>query len=66
MEPVGCSTEGIFRISASQDAISVLRSKLESSQYEQLVQDTRDPHVAACVLKMWLMELAEPLITAEV
>jgi len=58
----GCETEGIFRISADVDACFELRLQLENGIYDRSLTKTKDPHVYANVLKMWLGELEDPLI----
>eukprot|EP01102_Stenamoeba_stenopodia_P017944 TRINITY_DN650_c0_g3_i3.p1 TRINITY_DN650_c0_g3~~TRINITY_DN650_c0_g3_i3.p1 ORF type:complete len:194 (-),score=25.34 TRINITY_DN650_c0_g3_i3:147-728(-) len=62
IELKGCETEGIFRISADVDACFELRLQLENGIYDRNLTKTKDPHVYANVLKMWLGELEDPLI----
>lgn len=55
----GYSTEGIFRLSASQEALTRLRKQFDQGDYTVKVDS---PHIPAGLLKQWLRELAEPLI----
>lgn len=62
LEHDGCSTEGIFRISADIETTFELRLQLESGYYDRNVTKTSDPHAFATLLKMWLGELTDPVI----
>lgn len=55
----GHMTEGIFRVPGDGDAITNLRLQIESGDY---TVRTRDPHVPAGLLKLWMRELDEPII----
>eukprot|EP01083_Nonionella_stella_P063707 165550_1 len=55
----GFQTEGIFRKSALATEIDRLKEKLSRNKYDI---DTKDPHVAACLLKDWLRGLKDSLI----
>mmetsp|Transcript_42023 Transcript_42023/g.37242 ORF Transcript_42023/g.37242 Transcript_42023/m.37242 type:complete len:729 (-) Transcript_42023:66-2252(-) len=55
----GFDTEGIFRKSAMATEIDRIKLKLASNDY---TIDSRDPHVAACLLKDWLRGLKDSLI----
>eukprot|EP00483_Globobulimina_turgida_P004204 UN04212 len=55
----GFETEGIFRKSAMATEIDRLKQKLSRNEY---ILDTKDPHVAACLLKDWLRGLKDSLI----
>jgi len=55
----GFDTEGIFRKSAAQTEIDRYKAKLSSNDY---AVDTKDAHVAACLLKDWLRGLKDSLI----
>ncbi|KAJ3129235.1 hypothetical protein HK100_008764 [Physocladia obscura] len=59
----GCKTEGIFRVPGDIDMVNELRIRLERGKYD--VTGISDPHVASSLLKLWLRELAEPLIPAD-
>jgi len=65
----GLTTTGIFRVAAKMSDVSTLRFRLESSQGAPLEKDgfleSLDPHIPACVLKLWLTEILEPLVPSE-
>ncbi|KAI9342869.1 hypothetical protein BDR26DRAFT_858901 [Obelidium mucronatum] len=58
----GCQTEGIFRVPGDIDLVNDLRIRLERGKYD--MKGISDPHVPSSLLKLWLRELAEPLIPA--
>jgi len=58
----GTQTEGIFRVPGDADAISELRCQVEKRNFN--LNGCSDPNVPASLLKLWLRELAEPLIPA--
>jgi len=60
----GTKTEGIFRVPGDADAISELRCQVEKRNFN--LNGCSDPNVPASLLKLWLRELAEPLIPAHV
>eukprot|EP01089_Gocevia_fonbrunei_P014907 TRINITY_DN4223_c0_g1_i4.p1 TRINITY_DN4223_c0_g1~~TRINITY_DN4223_c0_g1_i4.p1 ORF type:complete len:307 (+),score=49.60 TRINITY_DN4223_c0_g1_i4:649-1569(+) len=55
----GCSVEGIFRIPGDSESMYELKAEVEKGNYDA---QTKDPNVAASLLKLWLRELPEPLI----
>ncbi|ORX57119.1 RhoGAP-domain-containing protein [Piromyces finnis] len=59
----GAQTEGIFRVPGDADAISELRCQVEKRNFN--LNNCSDPNVPASLLKLWLRELAEPLIPAD-
>jgi len=59
----GCQTEGIFRVSGDADSITELRYQIEKKNFD--INICSDPHVPASLLKLWLRELAEPLIPTD-
>eukprot|EP01130_Rhizamoeba_saxonica_P014414 TRINITY_DN6296_c0_g1_i1.p1 TRINITY_DN6296_c0_g1~~TRINITY_DN6296_c0_g1_i1.p1 ORF type:complete len:386 (-),score=57.01 TRINITY_DN6296_c0_g1_i1:45-1202(-) len=59
----GIATPGIFRIQASMSDIALARSKYESREYDHL--EITDPHVYACILKIWMKEIYSPVIPPE-
>ena len=56
----GDTTEGIFRISAKLDEVYEMKVLLEKGSSS--LAASQNPHVPACVLKMWFLELKEPII----
>ncbi|KAJ3082452.1 hypothetical protein HDU99_002620 [Rhizoclosmatium hyalinum] len=58
----GSQTEGIFRVPGDIDMVNDLRIRLERGKYD--LKGITDPHVPSSLLKLWLRELAEPLIPA--
>jgi len=58
----GCQTEGIFRVPGDADSISELRYQVEKNKFD--LNGCTDPNVPASLLKLWLRELAEPIIPA--
>jgi len=62
----GLTSVGIFRVNANKSEIYDLRSQLEDSHGEPLLDILLDdPNVPACLLKLWLSELHTPIIPAE-
>ncbi|KAI8826685.1 Rho GTPase activation protein [Fimicolochytrium jonesii] len=59
----GCKTEGIFRVPGDADAVTELRMRIEKGTYD--LQGLRDPNVPSSLLKLWLRDLADPLIPSE-
>ena len=53
-------TEGIFRVPGDGDAVTELRVRIDRGCYEFGVE--ADVYVVASALKLWLRELAEPLV----
>jgi len=60
----GLTAIGIFRVAAQANEITELRRQLEDSHGE-FVPNVIDPHVPACLLKLWLSELRFPVIPVE-
>jgi len=60
----GAQQEGIFRVAPSTEKVADLKRVLERADYPAL--HSSDAHVPATLLKLWLAQLEEPLITAEV
>ncbi|XP_015926827.1 rho GTPase-activating protein 44 isoform X2 [Parasteatoda tepidariorum] len=56
--------EGLFRIGGSMIKIKKIKSAFDSS-FQHLIEDERDPHNVAGVLKLYLRSLPEPLLTYE-
>lgn len=59
----GLETEGIFRISCAQDEMTALKEQLEAKDFDIKCSS---PHIPAAVLKLWLRELPEPVISQDV
>jgi len=62
LELNGSQTEGIFRVPGDVDSISELRYQVEKKNFN--LNGCTDPNVPASLLKLWLRELAEPVIPA--
>ncbi|XP_059080422.1 rho GTPase-activating protein 1-like [Tigriopus californicus] len=60
-QPDCLETEGIFRRSASAALVKELQSKINNG--EQIVFEEGDVHIAAVILKTFLRELEEPILT---
>ncbi|EGG19880.1 RhoGEF domain-containing protein [Cavenderia fasciculata] len=57
----GYNEEGIFRLSANQRVLDASKEEIETGielDYSEL-----DTHVVACLLKLWVRNLPEPLLT---
>ena len=59
----GTKKEGIFRVPGDADVISDLKVRIDKGHYN--LQGIDDPHVPASLLKLWLRELTDPLIPAD-
>ncbi|OAJ43244.1 hypothetical protein BDEG_26617 [Batrachochytrium dendrobatidis JEL423] len=59
----GCQTEGIFRVPGDAEAVSDLRCRIDKDEYR--MDGIHDPNAPSSLLKLWLRELAEPLIPGE-
>ncbi|KAF2068734.1 hypothetical protein CYY_009944 [Polysphondylium violaceum] len=57
----GCSEEGIFRLSANQKALDQGREEIETGI--ELDYSEMDIHAVAGILKLWVRNLPEPLLT---
>lgn len=62
LEKGGCTTEGIFRVSAHIQRVRELKSLLRRGDYDWELLACQDMHVLANCLKQMLMELSDPLI----
>lgn len=58
-------TEGLFRISASLNDVKALKTAYQSASSVSPILPPDEPHLIANVLKAYLRELAEPLLTFE-
>ncbi|KAG2199428.1 hypothetical protein INT47_011540, partial [Mucor saturninus] len=59
----GQLSEGIFRVPGDADAVTDLRVRIENGNYD--ATGITDPNVPASLLKYWLRDLADPIITSE-
>lgn len=59
----GTTQEGIFRVPGDSDLVSELRLRIDRGYYS--LEGVDDPHVLASLFKLWLRELCDPLIPAE-
>lgn len=59
------STEGIFRRSGSQLDVAAMRDKMDAGDDTMLIYQCDDPHTIAGLLKLWMRELPNPLISYE-
>lgn len=62
-ETNGQKSEGIFRVPGDADAVTDLRVRIENGNYD--ATGITDPNVPASLLKYWLRDLADPIITSE-
>eukprot|EP00096_Caligus_rogercresseyi_P005523 TRINITY_DN2117_c0_g1_i2.p1 TRINITY_DN2117_c0_g1~~TRINITY_DN2117_c0_g1_i2.p1 ORF type:complete len:496 (+),score=140.44 TRINITY_DN2117_c0_g1_i2:190-1677(+) len=62
-QPDCLETEGIFRRSANAELVRELQTKINNG--EEIVFEKGDVHIAAVILKTFLRELEEPLLTFE-
>eukprot|EP00160_Parvularia_atlantis_P014436 Unigene3588_Nuclearia_a/m.10971 Unigene3588_Nuclearia_a/g.10971 ORF Unigene3588_Nuclearia_a/g.10971 Unigene3588_Nuclearia_a/m.10971 type:complete len:772 (-) Unigene3588_Nuclearia_a:86-2401(-) len=61
----GLEVEGVFRVPASQVELRSIRAVYDRGEDPNLDAVVRTPHVAPALLKMYLRELPEPLLTYE-
>ena len=59
----GLKAEGIFRVPGDGDLVGELKLRIDRGYYT--LDGLDDPHVLASVLKLWLRELADPLVPDE-
>ncbi|THH00833.1 hypothetical protein EW026_g1764 [Hermanssonia centrifuga] len=59
----GTKSEGIFRVPGDGDTVPELKLRIDKGYYT--LDGFDDPHVLASLLKLWLRELADPLIPDE-
>eukprot|EP01132_Coremiostelium_polycephalum_P000416 gene416-526_t len=57
----GCNEEGIFRLSANQKTLDLAREEIETGV--ELDYSEMDIHAVAGILKLWVRNLPEPLLT---
>lgn len=54
--------EGIFRVSGSRMQVTILKCQIDEG-HDVNLNDCKDPYVIAHLLKQYLRELPEPLLT---
>ena len=59
----GMKSEGIFRVPGDGDSVSELKLRIDKGYYT--LNGFDDPNILASLLKLWLRELADPLIPDE-
>lgn len=62
LEQKGLKTEGIFRISGNASRIQKLKLAFERGERNKF-SSKEDPHVVACLLKLFFRQLPDPLLT---
>ncbi|XP_055585315.1 uncharacterized protein LOC129738155 [Uranotaenia lowii] len=60
----GKQTEGIFRVPADVDEVSLLKNRIDRWEFPEN-KGTMDAHAPASLLKLWYRELYDPLIPDE-
>lgn len=56
----GCNIEGLFRIPGDSEGIYTSKADIECGNFD--ISNFRDANVPAALLKLWMRELAHPLI----
>lgn len=64
-EKDGLATEGLFRISGEQTSINKLKDIFDNNTAQERTLTSYNIHTICGVLKLWLRELPEPLLTFE-
>jgi len=65
VEAVGIKEEGIYRISGNQSDQKELRERFDAGHDVDLPNLKYDPHCVAGLLKSFLREIPEPILTAK-
>lgn len=60
--PEYLDTHGLYRISPNHAVVQKLRFKIDADKYKAL-KEQRDPHTFTGIIKLFLRELKEPLIS---
>jgi Rho GTPase-activating protein 39 len=60
----GLKSEGIFRVPGDTEQVYALRTQLDNGNYE-VGPEINDPNTPASLVKLWMRELSEPLVPAE-
>jgi Rho GTPase-activating protein 1 len=63
LDAKGLEAEGIFRLSGQASELVALREKIDRGEDVDFNVEVQQPHVVAALLKLWLRELPEPLLT---
>ncbi|KAJ3304423.1 hypothetical protein HDV03_002767 [Kappamyces sp. JEL0829] len=59
----GQKSEGIFRVPGDAEGVSDLKCRIDKNDYD--FSYLTDPNIPSSLLKLWLRELAEPLIPSD-
>eukprot|EP01126_Amoeba_proteus_P001377 TRINITY_DN10394_c1_g1_i2.p1 TRINITY_DN10394_c1_g1~~TRINITY_DN10394_c1_g1_i2.p1 ORF type:complete len:232 (-),score=60.85 TRINITY_DN10394_c1_g1_i2:195-890(-) len=59
----GHQTEGIFRVPGDTAMVTSLKIQIENGDYS--CEGLDDPHIPGSLLKLWMRELAEPIIPCD-
>lgn len=59
----GLETEGIFRLPGEIDKVNALKVQVED--WDVIDASSTDPHVVCSLLKLWLREMADPILPAK-
>ncbi|KAG0444998.1 hypothetical protein HPB47_005973 [Ixodes persulcatus] len=65
LEDFGLNTVGIFRVSSSKRRVRQLREEFDSGREVHLDQERQQPHDVAQLLKEYLRDLPQPLLTRD-
>lgn len=60
---IGMFEEGLFRLTGSMTKVKRFKASIDSGCFCGIIPEYRDVHVIASVLKLYLRELPEPLLT---
>ncbi|XP_044750747.1 SH3 domain-binding protein 1-like [Coccinella septempunctata] len=60
---IGMYEEGLFRLTGSMTKVKRFKASIDSGCFCEIIPEYRDVHVIASVLKLYLRELPEPLLT---
>jgi len=61
----GFDCEGIFRISGNKEKVAMLKDSLDKGEEVDFIKEKANPNDVSSLLKMFLRELPEPLLTFE-
>lgn len=59
----GMLEEGLFRVAASTTKVKRLKAAIDSGCFSCIIPEYKDVHILASLLKLYLRELPEPLLT---